>query len=500
MTQPSPTPPAPTSPLTARVRRLLGDAALAVAGELRLEAALTATANRMDEPLRVAIAGKVKAGKSTLLNALVGEQLAPTDASECTRVVTWYRDGLTYRVFAVPDGHERRQIRFTRGDGGALQIFLDDLDLEDVARLEVEWPSAALREFTLIDTPGIASLTQAASDRAVEFLAPDDAPTAADAVIYLLRHIHPADRKLLEAFRDDDLAQPTPVNSIGVLSRADEIGSARIGALTSARTIAERYKRDPTLRRLCQTVVPVAGLVAQGGATLQQVEFNALGQLTQMPASDLDKRLLTVDRFVADDPLVPVVAGLREQLLDRFGLFGVRLSVALIRQGVAANAGTLATELVRRSGLDELRDALRAQFADRAHVLKARSALLEVEAVLRDPAVGRAEDLLASVEAIRASAHEFAELRLLNQCRAGQIDFRDDEMAEAERLLGTEGATMHQRLGLSPDASADAVRAAAHDAIARWRRRAESPLSSRAVATAAEVLARTGEGLVVLVS
>ena len=48
---------------------------------------------RLDEPLRVAIAGKVKAGKSTLLNALVGEQVAPTDAGECTRVVTWYRDG-----------------------------------------------------------------------------------------------------------------------------------------------------------------------------------------------------------------------------------------------------------------------------------------------------------------------------------------------------------------------------------------------------------------------
>ena len=47
---------------------------------------------RFDEPLRVAIAGKVKAGKSTLLNALVGEEIAPTDAGECTRVVTWYLD------------------------------------------------------------------------------------------------------------------------------------------------------------------------------------------------------------------------------------------------------------------------------------------------------------------------------------------------------------------------------------------------------------------------
>jgi len=55
---------------------------------------------RLDEPLRVAIAGKVKAGKSTLLNALVGEELAPTDAGECTRIVTWYADGRTYSVTA----------------------------------------------------------------------------------------------------------------------------------------------------------------------------------------------------------------------------------------------------------------------------------------------------------------------------------------------------------------------------------------------------------------
>ena len=66
------------------------------AGAARLQAVL----DRLDEPLRVAIAGKVKAGKSTLLNALVGEELAPTDAGECTRIVTWYRDGITYRVDA----------------------------------------------------------------------------------------------------------------------------------------------------------------------------------------------------------------------------------------------------------------------------------------------------------------------------------------------------------------------------------------------------------------
>ena len=58
--------------------------------------------DRFDEPLRVAIAGKVKAGKSTLLNALVGEEIAPTDAGECTRVVTWYHDGPYPQVTLYP--------------------------------------------------------------------------------------------------------------------------------------------------------------------------------------------------------------------------------------------------------------------------------------------------------------------------------------------------------------------------------------------------------------
>ena len=73
--------------------------------------------DRLDEPLRVAVAGRVKAGKSTLLNALVGERLAPTDAGECTRVVTWYQDGHTYQVMAHPEDGAPRQLRFTRDDG-----------------------------------------------------------------------------------------------------------------------------------------------------------------------------------------------------------------------------------------------------------------------------------------------------------------------------------------------------------------------------------------------
>src|SRR5918992_2789414 len=70
--------------------------------------------DRLDEPLRVAIAGKVKAGKSTLLNALVGEQIAPTDAGECTRVVTWYRDGHSPKIVMDPKEGPPKQLAISR--------------------------------------------------------------------------------------------------------------------------------------------------------------------------------------------------------------------------------------------------------------------------------------------------------------------------------------------------------------------------------------------------
>ena len=94
----------------------------------------------------------MKAGKSTLLNALVGERLAPTDAGECTRIVSWYREGPGYEVQrAAADGREQ-PLAFQR-DEGALDIELGGLTERDVEWLDVRWPASTLDQVTLIDTP-----------------------------------------------------------------------------------------------------------------------------------------------------------------------------------------------------------------------------------------------------------------------------------------------------------------------------------------------------------
>ena len=139
-----------------------------------------------------------------------------------------------------------------------------------------------------------------------------------------------------------------------MLSRADEIGVGRLDALSSARRIARRYRADDKIRGLCQTVVAVAGLLAQTGRTMRQDEFAALTALAALPRADLDAMLLSVDRFAALPDAADPDSDTRAALMERFGLFGVRLSTTLIRQGMT-DPNAIASELVKRSGLDELR-------------------------------------------------------------------------------------------------------------------------------------------------
>ena len=85
-----------------------------------------------------------------------------------------------------------------------------------------------------------------------------------------------------------------------MLSRADEVGACRPEAMQTARRIAARYRNEPRVRRLSQTVVPVSGLLAQAAMTLTEAEYRALAALAAMPRADAEALMLTVDRFVAD--------------------------------------------------------------------------------------------------------------------------------------------------------------------------------------------------------
>lgn len=482
--------------LIERCRELLEAAERTFVGVAGVESLVEAR-ERLDGPLRVAIAGKVKAGKSTLLNALVGERLAMTDTGECTKIVTWYQDGHTYQVMVHPrDGSPSFQVRFHRDDG-AIEVDLGGREPESIDHLDITWPSSSLRQLTLIDTPGVDTLSEGIGQRAFDFLDPKDTETPADAVLYLMKHIHTSDLRLLEAFHDEAVSQPNPVNAIAVLSRADEIGAGRVDAMASANRIAERYGRDGRVRRLVQVVLPVAGLLAETAETLTEREFGWLVQLAEVPRKELEGLLLSADRFIEAKPETPLTSIEREHLLARFGVFGIRQSMALLRAKKVVSSVELSAALVERSGLVELQRILTTLFVDRAAVLKSRSALLAVERLCNEnPQNPASADLVLKIEQIMAGAHPFNELATMAAVRSGQVKAKESDLIDLERTLGSLGTAAWQRLDLAESATSEEILASTYEEIGRWQRLAESPMATYDLSQSARVAIRTLEAIV----
>jgi predicted GTPase len=444
----------------------------------------------------VAIAGRIKAGKSTLLNALVGERLAATDAGECTRIVTWYRHDLSYRVGAVLRPAGQRALDFRRADG-RLDIDLGDIPAAAVERIEVGWPSSKLRELVLIDTPGLDSLHEDRSARTTDALLDDAAkgPGEADAVLYLMRHLHRSDAQFLEAFTNRTVTHASPVNAIVIVSRADEIGAARLDALDSARRVAARYAADRQIREMATGCVAVAGLIAETGATLQQREFGRLRAVAHLPADRREALLVCVDRF-RDPDLSPHEAPVREELLRRFGLFGLRAAVDLIAAGRVRTATELSDALLEMSGIREIQHLLVERYAARAEALKARTALAGLRSIaieLERRGTPDAGVFAGTIERVEMSSDEIAALRLLHLVLSGRAAASEDERLEVDRLCAPGSPAV--RTGLSETASPEAIRAAALEGVERWRARLGDPRNDRATVEAAEIVARTYERL-----
>jgi hypothetical protein len=451
-------------------------------------------ARRLAGPLHVAIAGRVKAGKSTLLNALVGERLAPTDAGECTRLVSWYRRGQRYEVAARLRNGQDKALEFRR-DEGALNVMLNGVPESDVQFLDVRWPASALEKVTLIDTPGLASLNDENSRRTREFLDHDgDHAPDADAVIYLMRHLHRSDVEFLDAFMDRSVSAASPVNAVAVLSRGDEIGAGRLDAMESAERIARRYRNDDDVHSLCATVVPMAGLLAETGLTLRESEAASLREVASTPAEELELMLLSAEQF-CDLHTSQLTVEIRRNLIDRLGMYGLRVAVQEVRSG-STTAASLGPKLVARSGLNELNRVIAEHFLPRARVLQARSALVAIRGLARrvrtsDPQ--RGDYLDREAERIEAGAVDFARIRAAHMLASGGVRVSDADRTELEHILLA--PTAEAALGMPGGSSGRQLASGALQVIERWRSRSADPLADPALVEVCEAAARTGEAI-----
>lgn len=445
---------------------------------------------RLDQPLRIAVTGRSKAGKSTLINALIGYELAPTDSSERTQVTTFYQYGPEPKITVHTPHGTAQNVPVSNLDSNTVRD-LQNWQPDEIARLDIEVPAPGLQAISFIETPGVSSSEVRDTGRS----ALAQILSEADGVLYLTRYPHQADLQFLQSVHELQIARYTPINTILALSRADEMGSGSSEALQAADRVAVNYREDAKVRSFTQHVLPVSGLVAQAGAMLTHEQYQQLWTLARMPEQDREALLLSADRFATSPQPENVPPEQRRELLERLGHFGVERSLAMLRESVETPQ-QLASALLEESRMNQLQEALHRQFVERQDALRARSVLLAVDMVLRANPRNGVQQLRGEFERFLANAHEWEEMRLLSALHSQQVRFSPEMRVEAQRLLGAFGTEPHRRLGQDPQASEAVLTQQAGEALARWRNEAVSPVHDRLHRDAIRVVLRSCERLI----
>ncbi len=462
----------PAGPLSAAVANLCTRLQPQVSG--RTAAGFREVLRRLSAPLQVAVAGRIKSGKSTLVNALIGRRVAPTDVGECTRLVTRFQYGTVDRVEIVVDDGRKQVLPFSAE--GMIPNDLD-VDFDKVSHLEAYLTNAVLQNFTVIDTPGLGSLDAASVKRTEQLLGAakhrkdedeksdeegsdelDDtsrnAVAGAEAVLYVVTQgVRADDQQALAAFTAATASREAgPVNAIAVLNKADTIAPESVAGSDgdvwrAASMLAE--KQASTLKPRVADVIPVIGLLAESAESgnFTSADADALRSLSKLDDATLETMLMSADIFTTWD--CEVAEGTRLRLLEKLDLYGIRTAVMALRRDPELTAGALRRTLLNASGLGAVRGRLDAVFRARADGIKAAAALASITALAHasgDP--GERQRVHDAIEVLLAKpeAHQLRLLEALTLVTSGAVAMPED-LAEEVLRVGSH-ADIGEQLGL----------------------------------------------------
>jgi|JI10StandDraft_1071094.scaffolds.fasta_scaffold06229_8 tetratricopeptide (TPR) repeat protein/GTPase SAR1 family protein len=177
-----------------------------------LVAAVGRALAELEQPLLVTVMGEFSSGKSSFVNAFIGDEVAATGITPTTATIN-----------VVKYGHERGG-RLIAPDGGGRALPWDELhaalraltpdDARAIDRVEITLPLDALAKVHIIDTPGLNSILPEHEATARAFIA------RADAVVWVFtagQGGKASEKKALDAIRAEGK------RVLGVLNKRDQL-------------------------------------------------------------------------------------------------------------------------------------------------------------------------------------------------------------------------------------------------------------------------------------
>ncbi len=356
---------------------------------------------RLNQPCVLAIAGRVKAGKSSFLNALIGSDLAKVGELETTATINRFSYG-------EPDDPEH-PVTVVWDNGmqtHETQDFMDSLQghdaetlkkAEGINYLEFRLKHELLREITLVDTPGTDAVVGEGGDehekvtqaffnlRKKHREQTAACASEADAVIYLVGAVATNNaRKFLDDFRDAS-SDSSALNAVGVLSKVD-IDTA----LMERRHEQADYVAN-SLREQLITVIPVsAGLymavrdhrsdLPMWQEKLKTIPPKAFAYFMQQESMYLTERDDVIRALYQGCNATPLSLKERQQL--RSGLVWSLFRTIATTLYESATPEEAIQKLNDIANMDEVRNTVREQFFNRSKIIRCFRILSELHVLI----------------------------------------------------------------------------------------------------------------------
>ena len=481
------------------------------------------------EPMRVAVAGEIKCGKSTLVNALVGAgaAVAASDVAQEQAMATGQLE-TTYVLTELVHGEKMPGIVVRYRDGSTTEAGLDrlhaltvrrdvaDATLKQIDRVIATITAPLLERFRLIDTPGFNSVYGTDAAAALSLLTSQECDRA-DAVLYTIANQGLSDlsHKVATRFASGSAGVLTPMKAIGVMPRANEhwttlLAQHALDPTTDtdpfglARREIDQMLARGAARGLFHAVVPVAGLLAEAAALAPDSDFALLPVFHEVDAELLTQsfRFRSAAKAFTTRPDLPLDPTTRQRLTTTFSAWGLWTAIQVSRDVPSIPAQR--EVLDERSGVAALRELIRNHFGGRACTVRVKEAIGEVLAVNRrhrlrmpDGLPDRAvlDDVGTGLERLQGRYRaQFLHLDVLGRHYRNELMLTPAQTDDILRLTGERGGSLAARLGLPDDAAPADLRAAAVALAGRWARHAAA--SSGRTQRTAEDLLRSCDSLI----